>query len=126
MRHLHMHFVIYCKNRKQNLDYGLVKIASSLSRQVTVAKWPRCSIYREMTNQKVPLPSKLISLSECQLQQENNHIRKTVVDEVTTSGIGKKRQCQYEYSVKERVDIGKYSTEVLQLPYLQPLATRTH
>ena len=40
----------------------------------------------------ISLPSKLISLSEYQLQQinDNNYIiRKPVGDEVTTSGIGK-------------------------------------
>ena len=54
---------------------------------------------------KVPLPSKLISLSECQLQQENDSIQKTVGNKVTTSRIGKKWCCQYEYSAKERADI---------------------
>ena len=39
---------------------------------------------------KVPLPSKLISLSESQLQQESDHIRIIVGDKVTKSGIGKK------------------------------------
>ena len=37
---------------------------------------------------------------------------KTVGDEATTSGIGKKWRHQYnEYSAKERVDIGKYASE---------------
>ena len=65
---------------------------------------------------KVTLPSKLISLSEHQLQQVNDHIWKT--EKVTTSGIGKKRHHQYnEYSAKERADIGKYSAEMLWVPY---------
>ena len=51
------------------------------------------------------------------LQQVNDHTQKTVKEEVTTSGISKKRQHQYEYSAKERVDISKYSAEVLQFPY---------
>ena len=44
---------------------------------------------------------------------------KTVGDEVTTlSGIGKKWYHQYTMSsATERVDIGKYSAEVVQLPY---------
>ena len=32
--------------------------------------------------------------------------------------IGKKQYCQYKYLAKERVDIGKYTTEMLKLPYL--------
>ena len=40
-------------------------------------------------------------------------MRKTVGDRVTTSGIDKKWHHQYKYSAKERVDMGKYSTEVL-------------
>ena len=67
---------------------------------------------------KIGLQSKLISLSECQLQQENDHIQKTVGDKVTTSKMGRKRCYQYKYSAKERANIGKYSTELLQLPYL--------
>ena len=54
---------------------------------------------------KVPLPSKLISLSECQIQQENNHIQKFVGDKVTTGRTGKKWHHQYKYSAKERVNI---------------------
>ena len=81
------------------------------SRQATNAKRRCCT--------KVPLPSKLISLSECQLQQVNNYIQKTVGDEVITSGIGKKQQYQYNgYSSKERAGIGKYSAEVLLFLYL--------
>ena len=58
---------------------------------------------------KVPLPSKLNSLSQCQLQQVNDHIQKTVGDEATSSGIGKKRHYGYnQYSDKERAEIGKY------------------
>ena len=61
---------------------------------------------------KVPLPSKLNSLSQCQLQQVNDHIRKTVGDEATSSGIGKKRCHGYnQYSDKERAEIGKYAAE---------------
>lgn len=42
---------------------------------------------------KVALPSK------CRLQQVNDHIQKTVGDETTTSGIGKKQCNQYnDYS----------------------------
>ena len=70
------------------------------------------AVLKRNNKPKVPLPSKLISLSECQLQQQ----QKTVGDEVTTSGIGKKRYNQYKYSAKERVDIRKYSTEMLRLP----------
>ena len=40
-------------------------------------------------------------------------MRKTVGDRVTTSGIDKKWHHRYKYSAKERVDMGKYSTEVL-------------
>ena len=54
---------------------------------------------------KVPLPSKLILLSECQIQQENKHMRKFVGDKVTTSGTGKKWRLQYKYSAKEKVNI---------------------
>ena len=39
-------------------------------------------------------------------------------DEVTTSRIGKKRCRQYKYSAKERVDKGKYFTEVIWFPYV--------
>ena len=61
---------------------------------------------------KVPLPSKLNSLSQCQLQQVNDHIRKTVGDEATSSGIGKKRRHGYnQYSDEERAEIGKYAAE---------------
>ena len=67
---------------------------------------------------KVAIPSKLVSLSECQLQQENNYIYEKLGDEVTTSGIGKKWHYQYKYSAKEKVDIGKYFSEVLWPPYL--------
>ena len=53
---------------------------------------------------KVPIPSKLISLSEYQIQQKNKHMRKTMGDKVTTSGTGKKWNHQYKYSTKERAD----------------------
>ena len=68
---------------------------------------------------KVSLPPKLILLSECQLQQVKKTIimQKTVKDRVTTSGIIKKWHHQYKNSAKERADIRKYSSEVLQLPY---------
>ena len=43
----------------------------------------------------------------------NDHIRKIVGDEFTTSVTGKKRCHRYnEYSAKEREDVGKYSAEV--------------
>ena len=62
--------------------------------------------------QKVPFPSKLNSLSQCQLQQVNDHIRKTAGDEATSSGIGKKQRHGYnQYSDKERAEIGKYVAE---------------
>ena len=81
------------------------------SRQATIAKWRCCT--------KVPLPSKLISLSKCQLQQVNDYIQKTVGDEVITSGIDKKQQYQYNgYSAKDRKGIGIYSAEALLLLYL--------
>ena len=61
---------------------------------------------------KIAIPSKLYLLSECQLQQVNNHIQKIVEDEATTSGIGKKWLHHYnKYSAKERADIGKYASE---------------
>ena len=88
-------------------------------RPATIAKWHCCT--------KVPLPSKLISLSGCQLQQVNNHIQKTVGDEVNTSGIDKKQHYQYNgYSAKERAGIGKYSAEVLPLLYLLCHLCNTH
>ena len=43
---------------------------------------------------KVTLLSKVNWLSECQLQHVNDHIRKTVGDKATTSGIDKKRRYQ--------------------------------
>ena len=67
------------------------------------------AVLKRNNKPKVSLPSKLISLPECQLQQQ----QKTVRDEVTTSGIGKKWYNQYK---KERVVIRKYSTEMLRLP----------
>ena len=56
------------------------------------------------------------------------YIKKTVGVKVTTSRIGREQCCQYKYSTKERTDIGKYSTEVLWLPYLlyMPLRQHTH
>ena len=47
-----------------------------------VLKWKRQTI--------VSLPSKLILLSQCQLQRVNSHIRRTVGDETATSRSGKK------------------------------------
>ena len=61
---------------------------------------------------KGPLPSKLNSLSQCQLQQVNDHIRKIVGGEATSSGIVKKRCHGYnQYSDKERAEIDKYAAE---------------
>ena len=49
-------------------------------------------------------------IRECQLQQVNNHIRRTVGDKVTTSGNGKKPVAPsvQQYSAKEKADISKY------------------
>ena len=58
---------------------------------------------------KVPLSSNLISY-----QSDT----KRLGDKVTTSGIGKKWCCQYEYSAKERMGIDKYFREVLRFPYI--------
>ena len=60
------------------------------------------AVFKEKRQTKVLLPSKLVSLSECQLQQENDHIRKTVGDEVTTNKNGKKQCNQYKYSAKQK------------------------
>ena len=61
---------------------------------------------------KVVLPSKLnsLTLSECQLEQVNDHIQKIVRDEL--SGIGKKWHHQYNDCANERADIGKYCTHI--------------
>ena len=68
--------------------------------------------FKRIDKPKVALPSKLNSLSECQLQQINDHIQKTVRDKATTSGIGKKWHHQHnDYSTKERPDISKYVSE---------------
>ena len=97
----------------------------SFSRQVIIAKW--CYL-KKNDKPTVPLPSKLISLSECQPQQVNDHIQKTVGDEATTSGICKKWHHQYNESLaEERTDIGKYFAEVLRLPLsTMPLMQHTH
>ena len=64
--------------------------------------------FKRADKPKVTLLSKLISLSECQLQQVNNHLQKTMGDNAITSGNGKKWCHQnIDYWVKERVDIGK-------------------
>ena len=60
-------------------------------------KMPLLQYLKRNDKPKVALQSKLISLSECQLQQENDHIQKTVGDKVTTNGIYKKRCCHYKY-----------------------------
>ena len=60
---------------------------------------------------KLPtLPSKLNSLSECQLKQVNEHVQK-IIENTISSEAGKKHHHYNEYSAKERTDIGKYATE---------------
>ena len=61
---------------------------------------------------KVLLILYLISLSECQLQQENNHTQKLWHTKLLQVELARNR-CQYEYSAKERTDVGTYFTEVL-------------
>ena len=78
---------------------------------------------------KVALPSKLIHDQSASFNKRTtSYIRNAVGAEVTKSGIGKKQCRQYKYSAKERVDIGKYFTEVLWLPYLRttPLRQNVH
>ena len=66
---------------------------------------------REMTNQKLPYYQSWFHYQSAHWKTVH------VVEEVTTSGIGKKWHHQYnEYLAKERADIGKYSVEVLLLP----------
>ena len=48
------------------------------------------AVFKRTDKPKVPLPLKLNPLSECQLQQMNDHVQKTVGDEASTSGMGKK------------------------------------
>ena len=82
---------------------------------------------KRMANPKVSLLSKLILLSEWQPQQVNDHIQKSVGDEVTTSRICKKWHHQNnESSAEERADIGKYSAEVLWLPLSTMPLCATH
>ena len=56
---------------------------------------------------KVLLILYLISLSECQLQQENNHTQKLWYTKLLQVELARNR-CQYEYSAKERTDIYRH------------------
>lgn len=105
------------------------------SYQVTIAQWHCCSISREMTSKKFPhcITSKLISLSQCQLlEQVNNHIlaknsRKNGGRQSYYKRNWQETVLQYEYSAKERMDIGKYSTRCFGFHYYHTTwATHTH
>ena len=94
----------------------MIECRYHFSCQVMIVKWRCCSIYRQ-TKSCLMIKAGFI-IREPASTREQLYIRKTVGDEVATSGIGKKRHRQYKSSAKERANMGKYFTEVFLLPYL--------
>ena len=74
--------------------------------------------FKRIDKPKVTLPSKLDSLSECQLQQMNNHIQKTVGDkaiqvESARSGINSTTTTQLKNSGYGQICLRKWCDESL-------------
>ena len=106
-------------NRPAKTPHG-----SCMESQSKLATQPSSWVYRmvllqclrEMTDQKLPYYQSWFHYLSAHFNKSTNiyeQLHVHVIDEVTTSRIGKKRRHQYnEYSAKEREDIGKYSADV--------------